>query len=399
MIKEYRTKFNNAFSEEAYQTFLTDLNSYLDIPVKFRVAESPVFVPKYLKERLFEACNDIIAFVKRPDFKELTESTLNEQTRVPNEDAHTLFLCIDFAVTLDKEGNLFPQLIEFQGFPSLFCYKNLLQKKYKEHFPIPENLSPFFSGLNEETYIERFKKAILNGHSPENVILLEIEPLKQNTAIDFVATKHYLGIEPVCISELLKENGKLYYFKNGVKTEVKRIYNRIIFDELLQRPDLKRQFNMIDDDVTVEWAGHPNWYSRISKFCMPHLKSKYVPESRLLSSFESFPSDLENYVLKPLYSFSGSGVKFHVTAEDLAAVPKESYNDWMLQKKVTYEPVIEAADEGKVKLEIRMLYLWEAGNENPEPVINISRMSRGEMIGVKYNMNKTWVGGGICFFE
>jgi hypothetical protein len=132
---------------------------------------------------------------------------------------------------------------------------------------------------------------------------------------------------------------------------------------------------------------------------MPMLNSPYVPSSRLLSDFDTWPADLEHYVLKPLYSFSGSGVKFHVSVADLEEIAPNQRHLWMLQRKVQYEPIIETTDEGRVKIEIRLLCLWEPGRARPEPVINLVRMSRGEMIGVKYNMNKTWVGGSIAFME
>lgn len=401
MITSIRHEINAAFTPEKYAAFLADLSKEFDMPVNFRVAETPIFVPKQLGNDLLAACEDIIDFVKRPDFKTLTAKAINPRWNVPNEDEHTLFLCIDFAVTQAADGSYLPQLIEFQGFPSLFAYKYGLQKVYRQHYAIPEGFSPFFNGMDGAAYLERMKNAFLNGHAPENVVLLEVEPWKQNTSIDFAATEQLFGIKAICLTDVEKDGRELYYQLDGKRTRITRIYNRIIFDELEQREDIleRSQFKMTDD-VDVEWAGHPNWYSRISKFCMPFLKSKYVPESRLLSDFNgNFPSDLENYVLKPLYSFSGSGVKFHVNADDLAAIMLSDYDNWMLQRKVQYEPVIEASDEGKVKLEIRMLYVWEKNNERPSAVINIARLSRGEMIGVKYNKDKTWVGGGICFFE
>jgi hypothetical protein len=229
------------------------------------------------------------------------------------------------------------------------------------------------------------------------VILLEIDPLNQNTAIDFIVTRAYTGIEPVHIGDVKREGRKLYYQKDGRKIQVKRIYNRVIFDELLTRTDLKLDFNLTEE-VDVEWAGHPNWFFRISKFTMPFIKSEYVPECKFLSEFTSFPDDLQNYVLKPLFSFSGTGIKFHVTPDDLKQIPANQYENFLLQRKVHYEPVIHAPD-GLVKTEIRLLFIWEKDQPKPTLVTNLARLSRGEMIGVKFNKNKTWVGGSVAFFE
>jgi hypothetical protein len=227
--------------------------------------------------------------------------------------------------------------------------------------------------------------------------LLEIDPLKQNTAIDFIITEKITGVSPVHIGDLKREGRKLFYRKNEKKIPIHRIYNRVIFDELVKRSDLKLDFNLTED-VDVEWAGHPNWFFRISKYAMPFIKGQYVPECKFLSEYESWPIDLENYVLKPLFSFSGSGVIFHVKKSDLDFIPENERENFLLQRKIQYEPVIQAPD-GNVKTEIRLLFLWEDNQPRPIPVTNLARLSRGEMIGVKFNKDKTWVGGSVCFFE
>lgn len=397
MVTDTRQKYNQEFTEEKYQAFLDDVNTSFNYKVHFRVAESPVFFPKSFRETLQKAGDSIIKTLLRPDFKTLTRKAVPNELFVPNEDEHSLFLALDFAVCLDENGELNPQLIELQGFPSLFGFQDFVQAKYREHFPVPENYSAFFNGFDSPKYKERFKKLLLNGHQPENVILLEVEPFKQSTSIDFIVTESISGVSPVCITDVIREDRKLYYMRNGVKTEIKRIYNRVIFDEFSRRTDLKCQFNLTED-VDVEWAGHPNWFFRVSKYVMPFLDSPYVPQSRFLSDVHEIPTDLENYVLKPLFSFSGTGVKFHVTRQDIDEIPAEERAGFMLQRKVKYEPVLQAPD-GLVKVEVRLLYFWGPQNEKPELVVNLSRLSRGEMIGVKFNRDKTWVGGNVCFFE
>jgi len=397
MVTAIRQKYNQEFTEEKYQAFLEDINTSFNYKVHFRVAESPVFFPKSFRETLQKAGDSIIKTLLRPDFKELTRKAVPNELFVPNEDDHSLFLALDFAVCLDEKGELNPQLIELQGFPSLFGFQDFVQGKYREHFPVPSNYSAFFNGYDSPEYKERFKKLLLNGHKPENVILLEVEPFKQSTSIDFIVTESISGVSPVCITDVIREDRKLYYMRSGIKTEIKRIYNRVIFDEFSRRTDLKCQFNLIED-IDVEWAGHPNWFFRVSKYVMPFLDSPYVPQSRFLSDVHEIPTDLENYVLKPLFSFSGTGVKFHVIREDIDEIPAEDRAGFMLQRKVKYEPVLQAPD-GLVKVEVRLLYFWEPQNEKPELVVNLSRLSRGEMIGVKFNRDKTWVGGNVCFFQ
>ena len=396
MISEKRSHFNALFTEEKYNQFIEKLDSKFNYKIPFRVAETPVFVSTEFKNKLVLAGNEIIQSILSPSFKQDTEKAIPPGLKVPNEDEHATILAIDFAVC--KEGDeLVPQLIELQGFPSLFAWEPFLTKNYKEVYGLADNLTPFLSGLSEETYWNKFSNLVLGSHKAENVILLEIEPYEQGTAIDFFLTKEKLGIEIVCITEIIRREKKLFYLKNGIEVEVKRIYNRIIFDEFTKRTDLKCQFHLTED-VDVEWVCHPNWFFRISKFIMPFLKSAYVPECKLLIDYKTFPTDLENYVLKPLFSFSGTGVVFNVKQADIDAVPKEEYSNYMLQRKIKYEPVLDVGDE-KVKVEIRMLYFWEPNSPLPEPVINLTRLSKGEMIGVKYNKDKTFVGGTVSLFE
>jgi hypothetical protein len=283
-----------------------------------------------------------------------------------------------------------------QGFPSLFGYQDFLGNKFREHYQIDDNWN-FHFGLSSSQYWGLLKRNILNGHDPENVVLLEIDPLKQNTTIDFLVTQAHLGTPLVHIGDVIIRNKKLYYKQEGKEIPIHRIYNRVIFDELLQKKELQTQFHLTED-VDVEWAGHPNWFFKISKYTMPFLKGAAVPDSQFLHQVSTIPNDLENYVLKPLFSFSGSGVIFHVKAEDIEAIPADQRHNFMLQRKVHYEPIVQAID-GLVKAEVRLLYVWEDGKPRPQLVTNLARLSRGDMIGVKYNKDKTWVGGTVCFFE
>jgi len=396
MISDARQQFNKQFTDKKYSDFLADLDQGFQHKITFRVAESPLFIDSEFKKKLLKASDVIIDFIVRDDFKKLTDRAIPKHLVVPNETDHSLFIALDFAITRNKNGELNPQLIEMQGFPSLYSWQDFLANKFREHFVISTGLDQHFN-LTSEQYKSKLSLALLNGHDPENVILLEIDPLKQNTAIDFLITEKITGITPVHIGDVSREGRKLFYKKEGNKIQIKRIYNRVIFDELVKQVDSNYQFNLTED-VDVEWAGHPNWFFRISKYTMPFIKSEFIPECKFLSDFIEFPSDLENYVLKPLFSFSGSGVLFNVIQNDIDNIPVDQRKDFLLQRKVHYEPVIQAPD-GLVKAEVRILFLWEEGAKRPVPVTNLARLSRGDMIGVKYNKDKTWVGGSVCFFE
>jgi hypothetical protein len=395
MIQKLREQFNQEFSEDKYQELLRDIASDFGYAPTFRIAETPFFIPKTLEKQIFEACSQVIDFIKRPDFKQLTQRSIELNTAVPNEDAHTQFLAIDFGVC-EENGAIVPKLIEVQGFPSIFNFQLNLFQKFRKLYPFLAQLSPYPNGLDEEQYLSLLKQVIFGGWTQEEVVLLEIEPEKQNTKIDFYYANRDLGIPVICVTKVIKEGRQLFYTKaSGEKIRIRRIYNRVIFDELNLRKDLKLTFSF-EEDLDVEWAGHPNWYTRISKFILPYLKGPYFIETQLLSDLEVIPEDLENYVLKPLFSFSGSGVIFHVKKEDIESVKERDL--YILQKKVHYLPVVQSPDGG-VKVEVRILCLWPEKDESPTLVGNLVRLSRGEMIGVKFNKDKDWVGGSIGLFE
>ena len=395
MISKYRELFNAQFTEKKYQEFKDDIASDFNYLPTFRLAETPFFISKELQSQLIEGCNEVVAFIQKEDFKLLTNKSLELNLKVPNEDDHTTFLAIDFGIC-EEEGKIIPKLIEVQGFPSLYNYQLNVYEKFKNHYPILKELTPFITDITQLKYLDILEEAICNNHPKENVILLEIEPEKQNTKIDFYYCKRDIGIPIVCVTELIKK-GKQLFYKNlaGDEILIKRIYNRVIFDELNLRTDLQLNFSF-SDDLDVEWAGHPNWFFRISKFILPLLKGKYFIDTTLLSDLKEIPQDLENYVLKPLFSFSGTGVIFHVTKEDIeSVVEKELY---ILQKKVNYIPIVQSPD-GKVKAEVRVLCVWKKDDIAPTLCCNLVRLSRGEMIGVKFNKDKDWVGGTLGLFE
>lgn len=395
MRKNIREAFNAAFTEEAYQQLLADINQGLEKIIGFRIAETPVFVDEAFRQKLIAAGNDLVKTIQRPDFKKLTESAIPEVWRAAHENDHPHFLTFDFAVCRGADGELTPKLIELQGFPSLYGFQAQLAAQYNRHFPVTQDLTPYFHGYDQETYFELLRRTILGSYQPEEVIILDINAREQKTAVDFFLTARHLGIAIVALDELTQQEGQFYYTQNGVTRPVKRIYNRLIFDEI---EDKAAAFKHIPDLLAsdqVEWVTHPNWFYRISKYTMPLLQSEFVPQTTFLSDLHTIPENLENYVLKPLFSFAGQGVIIDVTEADIKNI-KDPEN-WILQEKVTYEPVIKAPD-GEVKCEIRLMYLWPDGDAAPTLAINLARLSRGKMIGVRYNKDFDWVGGTVCLF-
>ena len=396
MIPEIRAEFNKIFTEKKYQEFLIDLESKHPEDIPFRVAETPVFVPKSFTKKMLDACEAIVDIIIKPDFKERTQRAIPKNENVPNENEHTDFIAFDFGVCENENGDLEPQLVEMQGFPTLFGFQAFYPNILEKHFHIPENFSNYLNGYDEASYLQFLKDIILNGHDPENVILLELKPHQQKTRIDFYCTQDYLNIPIVCLTDLIHDGKKLFYKKDRKKIEIKRIYNRIIFDELSQVKDSLGDVVDITQPFDVEWVPHPNWFYRISKFTLPLIHHPYVPDTFYLNEIKKIPDDLENYVLKPLFSFAGQGVIIDLTKKDIDEV-KDPEN-WILQRKVKYADVIKTPDT-PAKAEIRIFYFWEKGAKRPVAVNNLARLSKGKMIGVRYNMDKDWVGGSVAYFE
>jgi hypothetical protein len=392
MIPELRKKYNSEFTEEKYKAFLNDLNTTLKYPVDFRVSETPLFLSDDLKKKLLNACDDLCKQVTSSEFKLKMKDAVPSHLNIPGETDHPEFFVFDFAICKNRStGEFYPKLIELQGFPTLYGYQYFFEKKLKNHFDIPEDFTLYFNNITPDKYIEILRNVIVADCDPANVILLEIEPEKQKTRVDFAATEKLLGIREVCISDVIKHGKVLYYKKNGTEIPIERIYNRVIFDELSRT---ERKFNFdLQEELNVVWAPHPNWFYKMSKYSLPVLKGESVPNCFYLRNLTSYPDNLENYVLKPLFSFAGLGVRIDVTKQMLDEI-KDPEN-YILQEKVEYTPLIETPDEF-AKAEIRMMFIYD---KEPILVNNLVRQSKGKMLGVDFNKNKTWVGGSAALHK
>jgi len=398
MIPSLRKQFNASFTPEKYQTFLQRIDDASDTHVEFRLAETPCFFPSELLYKMTEYGKELIRqLVENKGYRERSNASIPAEFRVANEPDHPMFLQVDFGLVRDTNGELQPKLVELQAFPSLYAYQVTLAQNYIDVFGLRrfeggKNLQFFLSGLDERSYRELLRAAIVGQQDPENVILMEIDPEGQKTLPDFNLTEKMLGVRTVDITSIRKHGSQLYYMRRGGRVEIRRIYNRTIADEL-QRRNVGLGFDW-RDDLNVEWAGHPNWYFRISKFSIPYLKHESVPKTWFLNRLERIPDNLENYALKPLYSFAGLGVVIGPKKQDIEAIPPERRGDYILQERLNFEPVIETP-MGMTKAEVRVMYVWL---EKLTAVLTIIRMGRGLMMGVDHNRDMEWVGASAGLF-
>jgi hypothetical protein len=397
MIPPNRKKYNQQFTADKYNNYIQELASKYPGHLDFRIAETPIFVPQEFWKKIQEACDAIMDVIQTEEYRQQSERAIPLHLRVPNEDSHPHFIAFDFGVCTNNKGELEPQLIEMQGFPTMFAWQVVQPETHRRHFEWPEDFSVFLNGYEKESYIQLLKELIVAGCDPENVILLEIFPEKQKTRVDFFATEELLEIKTVCLTKLIQEGNRLFYEKEGRKVRIERIYNRLIFDDLLQQSlEVQEKGKLMLQDLDVTWVPHPNWFYRLSKFTLPFINHPFVPYTRFLNEVSTLPEDLENYVVKPLFSFAGQGVVIDVTKEEIEKITDPE--NWILQRKVHYADAIETPD-GPAKAEIRIFYFWPPKAERPVPVNNLARLSKGKMIGVRYNKDKTWVGGTFCLFE
>jgi len=395
MDSKLRAQFNADFTPEKYAALLRCVSETEKWPTDFRVSETPIFLTREFTDEVARAANAIVDLTRTPKFARHAQSAIPRGLEVPNESAHPNFLVVDFAICSEGE-RLAPRLIELQAFPSLFGFQLLLLSCMRKAFlAIPRDWTSSFGGIKDEQYISLLRRAIIADANPKSVILLEIEPEKQKTRVDFAATERLLGIRPVCLTKIKKRGRELFYDHDGREVRVERIYNRVIFDELLRRKDIDLNFRF-QDDLDVTWVGHPNWYFRISKHSLPFLRTAHTSPAFFA---DEFPADekVDNYVLKPLYSFAGLGVDMEPTHTRISAV--KNPHEWILQKKVEYAAFVPTVDGPKSKAEIRMMFVWPEEDRDPTLVNNLVRMSQGKMMGVDFNKDKTWVGSSIALHE
>ena len=395
MIEALRADFNRRWTPAKYTAFSNSLDAAIGQHVGFRHSETPCFFPRDLLQRMSRAGRELVGQLLNDKlYLEASSHEIPSQYRVPNEAAKPLFIQADFGIVREN-GSFAPKLVEIQGFPSLYAYQTEMARQYIRAYDLDPGLRHLLSDLDLGSYHRLLGEAILNGHDPKNVILLEIDPEHQKTVCDFICTERIYGVRAICITKLKKVGRKLHYDRDGVWTPIHRIYNRAIFDEL-ERKNAEIPFAWTDD-LDVEWAGHPNWFFRLSKFSIPWFNHPCVPKSRFFHEVTELPSDPENYVLKPLYSFAGLGVIVGPTHGQLEAVALRERRNYILQERVRFEPVI-ATPHGPTMAEVRIMYIWLPAMDLPVAANMIVRMGRGKQMGVDHNKNLEWVGASAGFY-
>lgn len=401
MLQPLRQEFNASFTPEKYHRLLRSLDEATRTHVEFRVAETPCFFSKDLLDGMAAAGEALTRqLVGSAEYLAAADQAIPPRYKLGNDNPQPNFMTVDFGLVRDLDGSLSPKLVEMQAFPSVFGYQDVLAQGYVESYGLPRELKWHLGCHDSESYWKLLRRVIVGDHATENVVLMEVAPETQKTLPDFHIYEEKLGVATVDISRLKKDGKRLFYEKDGRWTAIERIFNRAIADEI-ERKQVALPFDF-RDDLDVEWAGHPNWYFRISKFSLPFLDHPAVPKAIFLDDWfagkarDGLPERRDRIVLKPLYSFAGQGIRFAPDDRDLEAIPVADRHLYLLQERATFEPVIQTPN-GDTMAEVRIMYLWPDGGAM-EPVISLVRMGRGQMMGVDHNKNQEWVGGSAALF-
>jgi hypothetical protein len=213
MDAAYRQLFNEGFTDGFYDAYKTELCRRLSASFEFRLAETPVFVPEDLRQRLVQSAHEIMTQLCEPARLQRMKRAVPPEWDTPGMESLPSFTQLDFAVVRGKDNALVPRLIELQGFPSLTALQVVQCDVWNESLQRIRGLdmkwSCWFSGLDRSGFLALARRTILGSRDPENVILMDLDPPSQKTFPDFAATKLLFGVDAVCPTKLVREGRRL----------------------------------------------------------------------------------------------------------------------------------------------------------------------------------------------
>lgn len=403
MEPAFRSLFNAQDTEALHRRMAAEMGRRLSSDFEFRLAETPVFLPDDLRARCVLVAEEIVGILRDPALIERCARAVPPEYLVPRMDRLPNFVAVDLAVTRDSTGALAPRVIELQGFASLYAMQVVLADVWSELLREVRGLdgewTPFFSGLDRDGYLDLLRSAIVGPHDPAEVVLLDLHPERQKTRPDFNATREFFGVRTASPDELESRGSRLWLRRDGGFVPLRRVYHRVVFDELRQL-GFRLPFDY-RDDLDVEWCAHPNWYWIWSKYTLPLIRHPAMPWTRVLADVLAeggLPGDPARYILKPLFSFAGRGVRIDFERADLDAIPEEERSSWLIQEKVDYAPALLDPAGNGVKIEIRMMFVRPYHQQELTLATNLVRLSRGKMHGVDHNKDLTWVGSSVALW-
>jgi len=387
MVPALRAAFNAHWTPERHAELLAALGRTAGVPLQFTVSETPCFFPKALLDRMAAIGVELVtSFLANDEARAHAESLIPARYLGPRQEARPTCVQVDFGVVTNAAGEFEPRLVELQAFPSLYAFQHTLAETCREVHDLPSTLGSHLDGLTSPAYLALMRDVLVGPHDPSEVVLMELSPETQKTRPDFTLTERLWSIPTVDPKDVVVRGRELRRRVDGREVPIRRVYNRVIPDEL-ERTGYPLPFDY-RDDLDVEWIGHPAWYFRLSKSAIPWLSHPAVPRTWRLDGLTALPLPSEQLVLKPLFSFAGGGIVFDPTSEQIAAIPAAERHLYLLQERVSFTPAI-ATPHGATQAEVRIMYVW---TDRLRAVLPLVRMGRGRMMGVAHNKGLAWVG-------
>ena len=392
MIAALRERFNAEWTPEKFARLQARVVERAGVPLGFTLSETPCFFPASLLDAMATTGATLVSgFLADRQAGAAVEALIPERYLGPGQEAVPTCVQVDFGVVRTADGRYEPRLVELQAFPSLYGFQHVLAEAHREVYGLPADLVTYLGGLDAERYLALMRDVLVGPHEPGDVVLMEIAPEQQKTRLDFAVTAQLWGIDTVEPRDVIVRDRRLWRRTATGERPIRRIYNRIIPDEL-DRTGHPMPFDY-RDDLDVEWIGHPAWYFRLSKSAIPWLTHPAVPRTWRLDEVDGLPADRQDLVLKPLFSFAGGGIVFAPSDAELAAIPAQQRHLYLLQERVAFAPVIDTP-HGMTQAEVRIMYVH---TDRLRAVLPLIRMGRGAMMGVSHNRGLAWVGASVAF--
>ena len=216
MIPSLRQAFNRNLHAEKYPELLSLLAERCGMPIGFRVSETPCFFPEELLDHGWRGRKGVDPATGGQSGVSGAVGRVDSGgvSGFRNEAPHPMFVQVDFGLVRDAAGELQPKLVELQAFPSLYAYQPVLARDLTWMYIGLDRGSALPAGAG---WILRYLSGSCCGGrlwaiaDPENVILMEIDPLHQKTLPDFLLTEKMLGIRTVDITGNQERRNRLYY--------------------------------------------------------------------------------------------------------------------------------------------------------------------------------------------
>ena len=273
-----------------------------------------------------------------------------------------MFVSVDFGLVRDGKGGLEPKLVELQAFPSLYGYQAVSAQQYIEQLWLAPGPGHLPQRLDHDSYRQLMRELIVGGHDPENVILMEIDPLAPEDAARLPDHAKRIG-----------DRDRRYSVAQEARQE----------SCTTARTAARSKSAAHLQPLHRRGAGSKRASLCLSIYATNSTSSgRDIPTGISASASSRFPTSVTAACLTPGSStriracltttrttclsrsthLPGAGIKFAPTEADIDAIPAGERHNYILQERMRFEPVIETP-HGMTQMEMRIMYVWPESGE------------------------------------